>query len=67
MPKYEILVAFRGTVTLVIIIIIIQNRSKCLLRWPLGLFSTGTVFSGEAGLIFFDSSAANFNSINFEI
>ena len=30
----------------------IQNRSKCLLRRPLGLFSTGTVFTGEAGLIF---------------
>ena len=30
----------------------IQNGSKCLLRRPLGLFSTGTVFSGEAGLIF---------------
>ena len=30
----------------------IHNGSKCLLRWPLGLFSTGTVFSGEAGLIF---------------
>ena len=30
----------------------IQNRSKCLLRRPLGLFSTRTVFSSEAGLIF---------------
>ena len=29
-----------------------QNGSKCLLRRPLGLFSTETVFSGEAGLIF---------------
>ena len=29
----------------------IQNGSKCLLRLPLGLFSTGTVFSSEAGLI----------------
>ena len=29
----------------------IQNRSKCLLRWPLGLFSMRTVFSSEAGLI----------------
>ena len=30
----------------------IQNGSKCLLRRPLGLFLTGTVFSGDAGLIF---------------
>ena len=30
----------------------IQNRLKCLLRRPLGLFSTRTVFSSEAGLIF---------------
>ena len=30
----------------------IQNGSKCLLRRPLELFLTGTVFSGEASLIF---------------
>ena len=44
----------------------IQNGSKCLLCRPLGLFLTGTVFSGDAGLIFVVKLRGKF-STRFEI